>query len=361
MKIYQRAAIREFSQTAVAAFTALLAILMTIQLIRLLGQAAGGKLAADAVMALMVFGVIGYLPVLLSIAIFIAVLLTLSRWYRDSEMVIWQAAGMPLSAWILPVLKFSLPVVVVIAALSLVLGPWATQKGLMYRQKVDDRGDVARVSPGEFNESSSGDRVFFVESVAGQTGIVKNVFVNSVQQGQVGVMATALGHTETAENGDKFLVLEKGRRYEGVAGTPAYRVMAFDRYAIRIETKESQKLESSPRTKSLVDLLKSPTPSERGELLWRLGLPLAAFNLAMLAIPFSYVNARAGRTNNLFFALLTYMLYNNLISVSQAWVAQGRLRFGIGVWLIHALVLLLLLALFCHRQNPFLLAGRKWH
>lgn len=361
MKIYQRAAIREFSQSAVATFTALLVILMTVQLIRLLGQVAGGKLAADAVMVLMVFGVIGYLPVLLSIATFIAVLLTLSRWYRDSEMVIWQAAGMPLSAWISPVLRFSLPVVMVIAALSLVLAPWATQKGLMYRQKIDDRGDVARVSPGEFNESSSGDRVFFVESVGGQAGVVKNVFISSVQQGQTGVMATALGHTETAENGDRFLVLEKGRRYEGAAGTPAYRVMAFERYAVRIETKESQKLEASPRTKPLVDLLKSPMLAERGELLWRLGLPLAALNLALLAIPFSYVNARAGRTNNLFFALLAYMLYNNLLSVSQAWVAQGKLQFGIGVWLIHALIFLLLFVLFCYRQNPFFLAGRKWH
>lgn len=358
--IYQRAAIREFTQTAAAIFTALLAILLTTQLIRLLGQAAGGKLASDAVMALLVFGTISYLPVLLSLTIFVSVLLTLSRWYRDSEMVIWQASGLPLSAWINPVLKFSIPLVLGIAILSLMLAPWATQQGELYRQKIDDRGDVARVSPGEFNESGTGDRVFFVESIAGQEGVVKNVFISSVQQGRTGVMATAKGHTENAPNGDKFLVLDNGRRYEGAAGTPEYRVMQFDRYAIRIETRETRSLEASPRIKPFFDLLKESQPTYKAELLWRLGLPLAALNLVLLAIPLSFVNARAGRTNNLFFALLAYMLYSNLLSISQAWVAQGKLPFEIGLWAIHGVMLVLLLVFFYYRQNPFFRVKMRW-
>lgn len=358
--IYQRAAIREFTQTAAAIFTALLAVLLTTQLIRLLGQAAGGKLASEAVMALLVFGAISYLPVLLSLTTFVSVLLTLSRWYRDSEMVIWQASGLPLSVWIKPVLKFSLPLVLGVALLSLMLAPWAMQQGEIYRQKIDNRGDVARVSPGEFNESGAGDRVFFVESIAGQEGVVKNVFISSVQQGRTGVMATAKGHTENAPNGDKFLVLDNGRRYEGAAGTPEYRVMEFERYAVRIEAKEVQDREVSPRTRPFFDLLKESQPVYKAELLWRLGLPLAALNLVLLAIPLSFVHARSGRTNNLFFALLAYMLYSNLLSISQAWVAQGKLPFEIGLWAIHGLMLVLLLALFYYRQNPFLWAKMQW-
>jgi lipopolysaccharide export LptBFGC system permease protein LptF len=86
---------------------------------------------------------------------------------------------------------------VVIAVLSLILAPWAHQQSESYRQSMDQRDDVARVSPGAFNESSGADRVFFVESVAGQDGRVKNVFISSIQQGRLGVMATAEGHTET--------------------------------------------------------------------------------------------------------------------------------------------------------------------
>ena len=120
--IFQRAAIREFTNTAAGVFVALFAILMTTQLIRLLGDAAGGKLASEAVIALLGFRAISYLPVLLSLTVFIAVLMTLSRWYRDSEMVVWLASGIPLTAWVVPVLKFAGPPVVVIALLSLQIG-----------------------------------------------------------------------------------------------------------------------------------------------------------------------------------------------------------------------------------------------
>lgn len=358
--IFQRAAIREFTHTAVAVFTALAAILLTTMLIRLLGQAAGGKLAPEAVVALLGFSAIGYLPVLLSLALFISILMTLSRWYRDSEMVIWLSSGMPLTAWIKPVLKYALPLVLGIALLSLLLAPWAMHQSEIYRQRIDNRGDVARVLPGAFNESATGDRIFFVESVAGQEGIVKNVFVSSAQQGHLGVMATAKGHTETMSNGDKFLVLDRGRRYEGAAGTPEYRIMEFDRYALRIETKEARGLVDSPRTKSLLDLVQDPRLEAKAELLWRVGLPLAAFNLAFFAIPLSFVNSRTGRTHNLIFALLVYMIYSNLLSVSQAWVAQGKLRFELGVWAIHCVMFLLLSVFFYYRQNPLIWKKMQW-
>ena len=358
--IFQRAAIREFTHTAAGVFVALFAILMTTQLIRLLGDAAGGKLASEAVIALLGFRAISYLPVLLSLTLFVAVLMTLSRWYRDSEMVVWLASGIPLTAWIKPVLKFVGPPVVVIALLSLLLAPWATQKSDAYRQSMDQRDDVARVSPGAFNESGAADRVFFVESMAGEEGRVKNVFISSIQQGRLGVMATAQGHTQTMPNGDRFLVLDRGRRYEGTAGTAEYRVMEFDRYALRIETKEARGLEDSPRTKPVWELVRNPLPAHLAELLWRLGLPLAALNLAILAIPLAFVNPRAGRTNNLIFALLTYMVYSNLLSVSQAWVAQGKLRFEIGVWAVHVGMFLLLVVLFYHRQNPLAWGKLRW-
>ena len=358
--IFQRVAIREFTHTAAGVFVALFAILMTTQLIRLLGQAAGGKIASEAVIALLGFGAISYLPVLLSLTLFVAVLMTLSRWYRDSEMVVWLASGIPLTAWTKPVLRFVGPPVVVIAILSLLLAPWATQKSEAYRQRMDQRDDVARVSPGAFNESGAADRVFFVESAAGEDGQVKNVFISSIQQGRLGVMATAQGHTETMPNGDRFLVLDRGRRYEGTAGTAEYRMMEFDRYALRIEPKEARGFEESPRTKPLLDLLRDPQPVHLAELLWRLGLPLAALNLAVLAIPLSFVNPRAGRTNNLVFALLVYMVYSNLLSVSQAWVAQGKLRFEIGVWAVHLGMFLLLLVLFYRRQNPLAWGRVRW-
>ena len=357
--IFHRAVLREFTQTAVAVFVALFAVLLTTQMIRLLGQAAGGKIASEAVVALLGFGAINYLPVVLSLTLFISVLLTLSRAYRDSEMVVWFAAGQSLTAWVTPVLKFALPLVAAVAVLSLFLSPWALTKSAEYRQRMDQRDDVSRVAPGAFNESASADRVFFVEEGAGEKSRVRNVFISSVQHGRLGVMAAGSGHTVVTANGDKFLVLDRGRRYEGTAGSAEYRIMEFERYAVRTETKEARGIEETPKNLPVWELVRKPTPANLGELLWRLGIPLAALNLALLAIPLSFVNPRAGRTNNLIFALLTYMIYSNLISISQAWVIQGKLRFEVGIWAVHVAMFVALLLLFSRRM--FALSwGRLW-
>ena len=357
--IFQRAALREFAQTAVTVFVALFAIMLATQLIRLLGQAAGGRIASEAVIALLGFGALNYLPTLLSLTVFVAVLMTLSRSYRDSEMSVWFSAGLPLTAWISPVLRFALPIVAAIAVLSLFLSPWALTKSAEYREHMDQRDDVARVVPGAFNESSQADRVFFVESVAGDEGRVRNIFVSSLQNGRLGVVAAASGYTETTVQGDRFLVLEKGRRYEGMPGSAEFRVMEFERYGVRIQTKESRGVVQNQKNLPVWELILDPVPVNLGELVWRLGIPLSALNLALLAIPLSFVNPRAGRTNNLIFALLTFMIYSNLISVSQAWVVQERLRFEIGVWAVHVLMLVLLLLLFSRRLVVFSW-GRLW-
>ena len=121
--IFQRSLLREFGNLALAVFATLFAITLTTQLIRLLGQAAVGRVLSEGVVALLTFSALNYLPVLLSLTLFISVLMTLSRSYRESEMVIWFGSGLSLLAWVRPVLVFASPLIALMALLSLFLSP----------------------------------------------------------------------------------------------------------------------------------------------------------------------------------------------------------------------------------------------
>jgi lipopolysaccharide export system permease protein len=349
--IFQRALLREFASLAGAVFMTLFAIALTTRLIRLLGQAAGGKIPSDAVIAFLGFFALGTLPVLLSLTMFISVLMTLTRGWRDSEMVIWFGSGLSLTAWLRPVMIFALPQIAVITALSVFISPWAAQMAAQYATRLDARDDVSRVNPGVFGETSSRERVFFVESVSGDSASVQNVFVSSTHGTRSGVSMSRSGHTETAESGDRFIVLEQGRRYEGAPGGEQYRVTEFERYAARIETREGRQPTLTHKSQPTWSLIMNPTNQNLGELLWRFGIPVSAMVLVLMAIPMSFVNPRAGRSINLMMALLTYVVYSNLLSVSVARVAQGKLDFAIGVWLVHAAMALLLVFMFAQRMQ----------
>jgi len=353
--IFRNALWRELVAAAAATFVVLLGIVIAMMLVRLLGQAASGAITSTGVVALLGFSMINYLPILLSLTLFISVLMTLTRSYRDSEMVVWFSCGMSLTQWIRPVLLFAVPLVLVIAALSLALSPWAASSSEEVRRQMDSRDDVSAVAPGVFRESRHAERVYFVEEVSGAENLVANVFVSSTQHGRQGVMVAARGFQETAANGDRFLVLMNGRRYEGEPGSTEYKVYEFERYAMRIETVESR-APSGPATRksiSTLDLLRAPTPENLAELSWRLGLPAAALILSLLAIPLSFVNPRAGRSMNLVLALLIYMTYSNLLSITQAAIAQSRISIAAGLLGVHAAMLLILLALFYRRLIVF--------
>ena len=354
--IFGRSLIREFGQVALTVGTVLLAITFTTQIIRLLGKAAGGSLPADAVMVMLGFGALNYLPVVISLTLFISILLTLSRCYRDSEMVVWFANGKSLVDFVRPVLLFALPLVLTVAGLSLFLSPWALMQSAEYANRLDARSDVSTISSGVFRESKNADRVFFVESVDLQTNKIQNVFVQSMQHQKMGVVVAEKGFQETKENGDKFFVLQNGRRYEGNPGQADYRIVDFERYAMRIENKAKQSGTPSPKTMSPQAIFKEPTPERFAELHWRIGLPVSVLILSLLAIPLSYVNPRAGRSANLILAILIYMTYSNLMSIAQAWVAQGKLSPTIGLWPVHALMVLILFLMFYRRLSH----GVKW-
>lgn len=352
--VFRRAFQRELTQTAAGVFVALFAILLTTQTIRLLNEAAGGKVAPEAVAALLGFSAMHSLPVVLSLTLFVATLLVVSRMHRDSEMVVWACSGVPLQGWVIPALRFSWPILALIAVVALFVSPWANEKATEYRQKINNRDNVAQIAPGTFRESGSADRVVFVESLGANEQFVANVFVSSFQHGRMGVMVASRGYRETAENGDSFLVMENGRRYELVPGLADFRILEFSRYAIRVDSRESQGVVRTLRNAPTAELLRSESPPDLGELSWRVGLPISTALLVVLAIPLGYVNPRAGRSANLIVAVLAFLAYNNAMGIMQSLIGQGRLPFAMSWWVIHAVMLLLAAVLLAHRA----VAGR---
>jgi lipopolysaccharide export system permease protein len=348
--IFQRALRRDLLNTAGAVFTTLFTITITIMLIRILGQAAGGKVASSDVVALIGFSALNYLPVILNLTGFISVLLVVTRSYQDSEMVVWFASGLSLSKWIGPVLVFSIPILIATAILSFYLTPWSNQQSAEYKERYANRQDIARVSPGRFQESSSANRVFFVEGISGDTTKVKNVFVSTQVKGKTSVVVAKEGTVEFDHNGDKFLVLHQGRRYDGVPTQPDFQLMEFERYGLLLSTKSEAVVgDTSSRALTTRQLIENRNNFNDAELLWRIALPLMGVLLMLLAIPLGFVNPRGGRSANLLIALFLFVFYSNMMSVAQSAVVQRKMTLMMAWWPGHVTALLIVVIFFLWR------------
>lgn len=347
MSLFKRSVVSEITSHAGVVFSTLVVVWLSVLLVRLLGEAAGGSIGPDVVLGLAAFSTITALPTILSVALFIAVLTTVTRNYRESEMVVWFASGLSLADWLRPVMRVAVPVAVMVAVLTLAASPWAYRQIGEYRQRFEQRSDLSKVTAGQFGESQDGARVFFAEEPVNKGDELGHVFVRAIDPEWLSVLTAASARTETMPNGDRFLVLSAGHRYDLKPGTAEFRMVNFGHYGVRLESKSTADpaaearaaAERSSKARSTLQLMEDNTVNAWSQVMWRISMPLAALILAIMAIPLGAVNPRLGRSGDLLIAGLVALLYMNLINLFRAWIGDGRIPFGLGWWPVHAAVL----------------------
>lgn len=340
--LFQSSIRRELARSFGATLIVLATVVMTMTLIRTLGQASLGNFAPADVLLIMGYTVLAYMPTILTLSLFIAIISTLSRMYRDSEMVIWFASGQGLASLLGPLYRFAWPVLLVISLLALMVLPWSNQRIETMKYQFEARSDIERIEPGRFQESAGGSRVFFLEKDASAQRGGNNVFIVSTEVGKENVISARSGRIDT-EGTDRFLVLANGQRLETSGPRGELKISEFERYSARIGASALQGRDQSINTRPTMTLLERLNRQDQAELSWRLGLVLAAVNFVVIGLGASGINPRLGRTGNLLFPLFAFVFYNNLLSLGQSWISTGRFSLGPFLLAVHGGVLLLAL------------------
>jgi lipopolysaccharide export system permease protein len=302
------------------------------------------------------YTVLGRMPTLLTLALFVSIVSTLSRMYRDSEMTVWLVSGRSYQHLLSPILRFTWPIVIVIGTLQMLAWPWANQQIGLFKERFERRSDLDRVTPGQFQESSDGRRVFFIEKDA-QAGTGRNVFVyNQAEDGSESITSARTGRLEW-NNERQFLLLSQGQRLNIGADGKSLTLSEFQTYGIEVNQSSSSFIGGlPPYSRSTMSLLVEPSPSALAELGWRLGLILTALNLSLLAVAITHNNPRAAKGGQLMTALLAFAVYYNMVNVTKSWVASERVDVWTGMAVLHLPVLALAIGLLWMRQENL-----SWH
>ena len=318
---------RDLGRNFWATLVVLITIVITIILIRTLGQASRGSVNPSEVLLIMGLNVLSQLTTIITLSLFIAVVASLSRMYSDSEMVIWFSSGQGLGHFIKPLFGFAWPVLLTVTLLALFAWPWGNQQIQELKQRFEKRNDIERVSPGQFQESAGGQRVFFIDKDTPDNRYGRNVFISSLDGNLETVTTAQQGRIEITGN-DRFLILDIGQQWLSNLDTGETRLTQFDHYELLIDAdvKLGSSAMLSRQTPSWV-LLRQPSLENWAELSWRLGLGLAGVNLLLLALAVSAINTRVGRSYHLGLALLVFIAYYNMVTVGQNWISTGRFQF----------------------------------
>jgi lipopolysaccharide export system permease protein len=334
--------LRETFKSQLAVFFILMSIFITLRFVRILGDATDGNVPADLVLGFITL----YSPVLASlilpISLFLGVMLAHGRMYVDSEMTVLRACGV--SEWyvVRVTLFVALIVALVTAIVTLYLAPLAMEKEYQLQEQAAAKSGIAAVIPGRFQQAGENDSVIFVHDVDAESESLRKVFLAqpSLKKNEVHLIYAQSGLIQQSAAGGQQLVLEKGTQYEGTTIANDYQIVQFDEYAVTIEEpntqEERRKMVAIPTTA----LWKIDTIEAKAEMQWRIAIPLSLPFLVLIAVPLSAVDPRQGRFGKMLPALLLYLGYFLLLLASRRIMEDGKLPSFLGLWWVHAVMLL---------------------
>ncbi len=349
--IIDRYLLREILLAGLAIVVVLLAMVISYRLARYLNQAASGLLAQDVIWLLLGLQAVRFLVILIPLAALLAIMLTLGRLYRDSEMAALQACGLQPRHLYRPLLLFTLPLAGLLAWMTLDLVPRAITLHEQVSERAREQAELTLLTPGQFRVVMQGQHVIYIGALSEDNLQLRDVFVRSLTaDGQVITTARRGRQRIDTQENSRYLILEDGFRYE--QNSEGYNTLHFETLTLRLETFQRDFEIRRHEARPTRELLASDEPALRAELQQRLSAPLALVLLTLLAPLLAHSNPREGRYGRVVLALLIYGVYVNMLTVGQNWLERERLPLALGLWWIHALMAGLVLTLMLQHHTP---------
>lgn len=342
---------KDILSTFLAVICVILAIAISHKFVRLIAKAASGQFSPDVLFKLLLSYMPELLALLIPIALFLAIILSFSRAFVDQEMTAMFSCGMGWGHLLYTAFRLGVLAMIFVGLLTLVVNPLVAS----YREKLTyDQGPmllVQTVSPGRFHGFYDDRLVFYVENLNNDRTHLSQIFIaEQPSKSQTGeqnwsVLTAQEGQLTVDRNtGLTYVNLIQGKRFDGHPGQRDYSVVTFDGYRRLIQETQSPEGIYYHRNMPTKMLWQNQMPSNLAELQWRLSLALAAPLLALFAVPMSQVPPRKGKFGRTFVAIISCIVYFNLITMSKRWVGSGVLPGYLGVWWVHISLFLVTLA-----------------
>ena len=305
------------------------------------------------------FNMLRDVPIILSLSLFLAIIISISQMYKNSEAVVMNSVGLGDKSfvyYIQPIVLFSF---VLVFILTIYAVPWAKQQKSYAEDETVNASEFSFITEGKFESFKNGEIVFYVSEsslidAAGEQNMEEVFIYITRKESPVIVLASeAIKYTDSISQ-SIYLRLKDGVRYEGLPGDLNVNILDFDQYDLEIVSGEVQKSLSNfseIEEKTTIDLLNEGGLLANAEVQWRFSQPLSILILSVIGVLLGKTSPRTGKGINLLIGVVIFMIYNNGLLVAKTSIENGELNPLIGLWSIHIFFILFLLIFYQLRQG----------
>ena len=310
-------------------------------------------------MPLVSFNMIRDVPLILTLSLFLAIVITISRLYKNSEAIVMNSLGLGDKHFIVFIQPLVIASFLIIFFLTIYAVPWAKQQKNIMEEETRNASEFSFITEGEFEQFKKGEIVFYtsesktLDTVGAQN--MEEIFIYASDNGKpVIVLASEAIKYIDPQSNSIYLRLKDGVRYQGIPSNKNKNILNFDLYDLEIVSGELQKsvaIYSNIEGKSTLELLKQRGLLANAELQWRISQPITVLILSVIGVFLGKASPRSGKGINLLIGVVIFMTYYNTLLAAKSAIELGQINSILGLWVVHFLVILLLILFYKLRQG----------
>lgn len=328
MRILNKYLYQELILTLLAVLSVLLLITFGLEVTKLLAMAIEGKIPSSVVLEVLLLKIPSALELILPLSVLLSIMLAIGRLYQDQEMVVLNSCGVGEDYFIKRLLWFLTPVLLFAIFVSLWLAPWSTNKQRLVTMEAQTTAPVAGLVAGRFNNLPNSGGVLYASEINSKAEM-QNVWIYNRQRD---LIATAPKAKFDWVEEKLALVMLDGYSYGGLQTNQEIVVSRFERLDTFLPELQAGSSTPSINELSTAILWASELHEHRVQLQWRLAMPFSVLLLGLLALKLSKTKPREGRFARMFYAIVIYVLFVQLMLTLKNWLLKGHLPVELGFW-----------------------------
>ena len=305
------------------------------------------------------FNMIRDVTLIITLSFFLAIILSISQLYKNSEAIVMNSMGLGDKHFIVFIQPTVLLTFIIITFLTIYAVPWAKQQKNIVEEETKNASEFSFITEGEFEEFKQGDIVFYASEsktldTLGEQNMEEIFIYSTNEEKPMIVLASEARKYIDPRTNSTYLRLKDGIRYQGIPSDENISILNFDLYDLEIISGELQKslaIYTKIEGKSTVDLIKEGGSYANAELQWRLSQPITVLILSFFGIFLGKTSPRGGKGVNLLIGIIVFMLYNNGLLIAKRAIELGQINLLTGFLGVHLLVLMLLILLYQYRNG----------
>jgi len=310
-------------------------------------------------MPLISLNMIRDVSLILTLSIFLAIILSISQLYKNSEAIVMNSMGLSDKHFVIFIQPIVILTFIIIFFLTIYAVPWAKQQKNIIEEQSQNASEFSFITEGEFEVFKEGDIVFYASESKTLDTIdeqnMEEIFIYASNEGKpfIVLASEAKKYIDPRSN-SIYLRLKDGIRYQGIPSDENINILNFDLYDLEIVSGELQKslaVNTKIEGKSTLDLIKEGGIYANAELQWRLSQPIMVLILSVFGVFLGKAPARGGKGVNILIGVIVFLLYSNALLIAKNSIELGQISPLIGLWVVHLFVLILLIFLYQFRKK----------